>query len=56
MNPNSKIKIEEPTKGKEISQEEYDKVMDKKLKEMEERMRSSWSDDGGQNVRIRIGG
>jgi len=56
LNPNSKIKIEEPTKGKEISQEEYDKVMDKKLKEMEERMRSSWSDDGGQNVRIRIGG
>ncbi|WP_250434960.1 GLPGLI family protein [Hanstruepera flava] len=56
LNPDKKIKIEEPTKGKKVTQEEYDKIMEKKMKEMEERMRSSWSDDGGQNVEIRIGG
>ena len=56
LNPDKKVKIEEPTKGKKVTQEEYDKIMEKKMKEMEERMRSSWSDDGGQNVEIRIGG
>jgi len=56
LNPDKKIKIEEPTKGKELDQEEYDEIMDKKIKEMQERTRSSWSSDGGQNVEIRIGG
>lgn len=56
LNPDKKIKIEEPTKGKELNQKEYDEIMDKKIKEMQERTRSSWSSDGGQNVEIRIGG
>lgn len=56
LNPEKKLNIEEPIKGKELNQEEYDDIMDKKIKEMHERMRSSWSNDRGQNVEIRIGG
>jgi GLPGLI family protein len=56
INPEKKINIEEPIKGKELNQKEYDDIMDKKIKEMQERMRSSWSNDRGQNVEIRIGG
>ncbi|WP_223034798.1 GLPGLI family protein [Hanstruepera marina] len=56
LNPDKKVKIEEPTKGKELDQAKYDEIMEKKIQEMQERMRSSWSDDGGQNVEIRIGG
>jgi GLPGLI family protein len=37
INPEEKIVIEEPTKGKEVDQKEYDEIMDKKAKEMMER-------------------
>ncbi|MEY8847984.1 GLPGLI family protein [Psychroserpens sp. XS_ASV72] len=56
INPKDAMAIEEPKKGKEVSQEEYDKIMAKKLKEMEERMRSNRRDSDGQNIEIRIGG
>ncbi|EPR71174.1 hypothetical protein ADIWIN_3219 [Winogradskyella psychrotolerans RS-3] len=32
INPEDKIEIEEPMKGKEVTQKEYDDIMDKKLK------------------------
>ena len=39
------------------AQEDYDAIMDKKVNEMQERMRSNWSEDNrGENVEIRIGG
>jgi len=57
LNPEDKLTIVEPKKGKVMNQEKYDAIMDKKMKEMEERTRSNWnSDDGGQNIEIRIGG
>ncbi|WP_405573385.1 GLPGLI family protein [Winogradskyella sp. Asnod2-B02-A] len=37
INPEAKIVIEEPTKGKEVNQKEYDDIMEKKMKEMMER-------------------
>ncbi len=46
LNPKDKVKIVEPKKGKEISQEDYDKIMDKKQKEMMERFKSNRKDDG----------
>ena len=55
LNPNEKLKITEPSKGKKISQEEYDKIMDKKMKEMRERYRHNRESDG-HSVEIRIGG
>lgn len=57
LNPDKNLKIEEPTKGKKVNQEEYDAMMDKKMAEMEERMKSNWNEAGdGQTVEIRIGG
>ncbi|CAM1363993.1 Ribonuclease Z [Tenacibaculum sediminilitoris] len=40
MNPSEKIEIKEPTKGKEITREEYNKVVKEKMEEMRERFRS----------------
>lgn len=54
MNPKDKIKIEEPKKGKKVSQAEYEKIMDKKTKEMMEQFKSKRRN--GNNVEIRIGG
>jgi GLPGLI family protein len=54
MNPTEKVKIEEPTKGKEVTQEEFDKIMEKKNKEMMEQFQSRNKD--GDNVIIKIGG
>ena len=57
LNPEKEFNIEEPQKGKKINQEDYDAIMDKKIKEMHESMKSNWNDDGrGENVEIRIGG
>lgn len=57
LNPEKELNIEEPTKGKKVNQEEYDAIMDKKLQEMQERMKSNWNENRrGENVEIRIGG
>ena len=51
-----KIEIEEPTKGKEVNQEKYDEIMDKKNKEMMERYAPRKGRKGGEGIEIRIGG
>lgn len=56
LNPADKIEIKAPTKGKKLSQNEYDEIMDKKMKEMQERFRSSGRNDTGERIEIRIGG
>jgi len=55
MNPKEKVEISEPKKGKVVSQEEYDEIMEEKLKEMRERMGNERQKGGSQRV-IRIGG
>ncbi|MGC6432126.1 MAG: GLPGLI family protein [Jejuia sp.] len=58
INPEEAIEIEEPKKGKELSQEEFDAIREKKTEEMLEQFRSS--NRGGRNdgnrVMIRVGG
>ncbi len=55
INPKKKLNISEPTKGKEITQEKYNAIMEKKMKEMNERY--SRRDGGdGEEIKIRIGG
>ena len=54
LNPKEKIEIQEPKKGKKVTQVEYEKIMDKKTKEMMEKFKSRRRD--GRNVEIRIGG
>lgn len=56
INPKDKVKIVEPSKGKEINQEEYDKVMEKKMKEMQERYAPRRGNRDGETIEIRIGG
>ncbi|WP_178985879.1 GLPGLI family protein [Winogradskyella helgolandensis] len=55
INPEEKIEIEEPTKGKEVSQLEYDDIMEKKTKEMMERYAPSRGSKDGA-IHISIGG
>lgn len=55
LNPSEEITIKEPTKGKKVSQKEYNKIQEEKSKEMMERFRSRRG--GNHNgVQIRIGG
>lgn len=56
LNPTDKFNIKAPTKGKKLSQKEYDEIMDKKMKEMQERFRASNRNDNGDRIEIRIGG
>lgn len=54
LNPKKTIEIVEPQKGKEVTQQEYDDIMEKKMKEMRERYRGRDSD--GNTIEIRVGG
>lgn len=54
INPSEKVQIEEPKKGKEVTQDEFDNIMEKKNKEMMEQFQSRNKD--GENVVIKIGG
>ena len=56
LNPEDKIDITEPTKGKVVNQEAYEKIMDKKTKEMMERFRPRKGERDGESISIRIGG
>lgn len=56
LNPEEKVEIAEPTKGKEVSQEEYEKIMEKKAKEMQERYRPRKGQRDGESFSITIGG
>lgn len=53
LNPNDKAAIEEPTKGKVISQEKYDIIMEKKMREMRERYEHHRGDGHSTEIRIR---
>ena len=54
LNPKDEIDISEPKKGKEVSKAEFDEIMDKKMKEMEDRYNSERKD--GNEIEIKIGG
>lgn len=54
MNPKDKMEIKEPENGKKVSQETFDKIMEKKMKEMNDRYRGS--DRHGDNISIQIRG
>ncbi|WP_299228325.1 GLPGLI family protein [uncultured Psychroserpens sp.] len=55
LNPEKRIEIKEPTKGKEVDQEQFDVIMAKKRKEMMERY-SPRNNRDGETFQIRIGG
>ena len=54
LNPKEKIEIEEPSKGKKVSQSQYEKIMAKKSKEMMEKFKTRRK--GGNSIHINFGG
>lgn len=56
MNPADKIEIKKPTKGKTVSQKQYDEIMAKKNKEMMEKFNSGRKRGKGNSISIEIGG
>lgn len=56
LNPTDKVEIKAPTKGKKLSQNQYDEIMDKKMKEIQEQFRSSGRNGNSEHIQIRIGG
>ncbi len=56
MNPTNKIVIKEPSQGKTVSQNKYDEISTKKIKEMIQRNQGRRGDGNHNHVEIRIGG
>jgi len=54
INPQDEVDITEPKKGKVVTQVEFDEIMEKKMKEMQERYNSDRKD--GHEIEIKIGG
>ncbi len=54
LNPKDQVEISEPTKGKEVTQEKFNKIMEKKQKEMRERYERD--DHDGEGISITIKG
>lgn len=52
LNPSETLEIKAPSKGKEVSQEEYDELMAEKMEEMSERFRAG-NRRSGNGIRIR---
>ncbi|PHS67619.1 MAG: GLPGLI family protein [Flavobacterium sp.] len=55
INPKGGVSIEEPKKGKKVNQKEFETILEKKMKEMDEQFNSGRRDDG-HSIEIRIGG
>lgn len=55
INPKDGVSIEEPKKGKKVNKKEFETILEKKMKEMDEQYNSGRRDDG-HSIEIRIGG
>jgi GLPGLI family protein len=56
LNPSEKIKIEAPTKGKEVDQKEFTKIQQEKTKEMMEKFKGRNGMDIGGGINIKMSG
>ena len=56
INPEKTVEIVEPDKGKQVSQEKFDEIMDKKTKEMMEQFKGRKGKSKGDKQVIMIGG
>ncbi|NLP58586.1 GLPGLI family protein [Lutibacter sp. B1] len=56
LNPEKKIEFEIPKKGKKVTQIEFDKISEKKQKEMIEKFSSGRKKGNGNTIEIKIGG
>ena len=56
MNPKKKEAISEPTKGKKVTQKEFDQIQTQKMKEMRERFRNERKKSGSGGHMMRVSG
>lgn len=56
LNPSDKITIQEPKKGKVVSQKKYNKIQEQKTKEMMEKFKGRNGVDLGNGINIKMGG
>ena len=56
LNPEEKITIQEPEKGKVVSQKKFNKIRKEKTDEMMEKMKGRNGLDLGNGVNIKFGG
>ena len=56
LNPKEKMSISAPSKGKKVTQVEYDAIMEKKMREMRKRFEREGDHDDGESFSIRIRG
>ena len=56
INPSEKIEITEPTKGKKVTQKEFDKIMDNHTKDMMERFKNKRKSKDGNSFHIEMQG
>ncbi|WP_282134105.1 GLPGLI family protein [Seonamhaeicola maritimus] len=56
LNPKERLTVKEPVKGKEISQKDFEAVVEKKMQEQAEKYEHGRGDDGGHRIEIRVGG
>jgi GLPGLI family protein len=55
LNPENKVTIKPPRQGKEVNQEEFEEIMEQKMKEFQEQFRPTGR-ESGETIQIRIGG
>jgi GLPGLI family protein len=56
LNPKEKADLSEPSKGKVVTQKEYDEILKVKMKEMRERFSNERQKSGDGGMHIRVGG
>ncbi|MFT5103686.1 MAG: hypothetical protein ACI86C_001346 [Candidatus Latescibacterota bacterium] len=56
LNPEKGVQIASPNNGKEVNQDAYDEIQDKKMKEMQEQFHDYDRRCEGHRMEIRIGG
>ena len=56
LNPEDKISLKEPTRGKTVTQKVYNEILINKLKDIQNRYAPGRGKDKNQSIEIRIGG
>ena len=56
LNPKEKLVLKEPKSGKEVTQKQYNEILQKKMKEMEKMNNQNRKKGDGNSIEIKIGG
>jgi hypothetical protein len=56
LNPQEKVEVKAPVKGKAVSQKDFQSIVDKKMREQAEKYEHKRGDHSGYSVEFSIGG